>query len=146
VTDDGGHYQLTDLGANAHVWLEAGKEAYVQQCAATQVLSQGQTTRDIALVLRANLTAVPAPSAPGSRSVVGTIVDASSVPVVGASVDVEPFEDVVAALTYSDGAGRFALCGLPDNDKASLGAWSNGRVAYVDLPPGQTEVTIRLPQ
>jgi hypothetical protein len=149
VTDDGGHYQLTSLGANAHVWLEASKEGYVQQCAATVVLSQGDATRDIALVSRANLTASPPPSAPGSRSVVGTVVEMTSAgprPVVGAGVDFEPSEDVPAALTYTDSAGRFSLCGLPESETVQLGAGSNGRVAYVDVPPGQTDITITLPQ
>ena len=57
VTDSGGHYQLTSLSANARLWLEAWKDGYVQQCAVTQVLSQGDAIRDIALVSRANLTA-----------------------------------------------------------------------------------------
>jgi len=149
VSDDGGHYHLTSLGANARVWLEASKDGYVQQCAATLVLSQGDATRDIALVSRANLTASPPPSAPGSRSIVGTVVEMTSAgprPVAGAAVDFEPFEDVPAAFTYTDGDGRFALCGLPENEKATLGVGSNGRVAYADIPPGQTDITITLPQ
>jgi hypothetical protein len=149
VTDDGGHYQLTSLNANARIWLEASKGGYVQQCAATLVLSQGDATRDITLVSRANLTASPPPSAPGSRSVVGTVVEMTSDgthPVAGVFVDFEPSEDVVAALTYTDGAGRFALCGLPENETAQLGAGLNRRVAYVDVPPGQTDITITLPQ
>jgi hypothetical protein len=77
--------------------------------------------------------------------VVGTIVDGTR-PVAGAFVDFEAFEDTVVAFTYSDGAGRFALCGLPANDKARLSAALNGRVAYVDNPPGQTDITITLPQ
>jgi hypothetical protein len=81
--------------------------------------------------------------------VVGTIVEMTpdgTRPVASAGVDFEPFEDVVAALTYTDGAGRFALCGLPENETARLGAGSNGRVAYADIPPGQTDITITLPQ
>jgi hypothetical protein len=66
--------------------------------------------------------------------------------VAGAAVDFEPFEDVPAAFTYTDGDGRFALCGLPENEKATLGVGSNGRVAYADIPPGQTDITITLPQ
>ena len=67
-------------------------------------------------------------------------------PVAGAGVDFEPVEDVLAALTYTDSDGRFALCGLPENEKATLGVGSNGRVAYADVPPGQTDITITLPQ
>ena len=148
-TDYGGHYQLTSLGANARIWLEAWKDGYVQQCAATVVLSQGDATRDIALVSLANLTASPAPSAPGYRTVVGTVVEVTSEgtrPVAGARVDFEPFEDVVAAFTSTDGAGRFALCGLPENEQAQLSVGLNGRVAYADIPPGQTDITITLPQ
>ena len=51
-----------------------------------------------------------------------------------------------AAVTYSDGAGRFALCGLPQDETVKLGTSSGGRVAYASIPPGQTAgVEITLP-
>jgi hypothetical protein len=81
--------------------------------------------------------------------VVGTVVEMTADgirPVAGAGVDFEPFEDVPEAYTYTDGAGRFALCGLPQQETARLGVGLNGRGAYADVPPGQTDVTITLPQ
>ena len=149
LTDEGGHYQLTFLSPDSHAWLQAWKDGYIQQCAITAGTLQDGATADIALVLRANLTAVPPMSAPGSRSVTGTIVEMTSAgtrPVAGAFVDFEPIEDFPAAVTYSDGNGRFALCGLPENATARLSAASNSRVAYSDLPPGQADITITLPQ
>ena len=148
-TDYGGHYQLTFLSPDSHAWLQAWKDGYIQQCAITAGTLQGGATADIALVLRANLTAVPPMSGPGSRFVTGTIVEMTSAgtrPVAGAFVDFEPIEDFPAAVTYSDGNGRFALCGLPENATARLSAASNSRVAYSDLPPGQADITITLPQ
>jgi hypothetical protein len=81
--------------------------------------------------------------------VVGTIVEMTSVgtrPVADASVYFSLFEEAWGAITYSDGDGRFGLCGLPPNDKVRLVADLNDRVAYTDVPPGQTDITITLPQ
>ena len=105
---------------------------------------------DLALVSKANLTASTTQSAPGLRSVSGTIVEMTSAgkqPVAGAFVDWEPLEDFPAAVTYSDGAGRFALCGLPQDETVRLGAsFVFGRVGYANIPSGQTAgVEITLP-
>ncbi len=104
---------------------------------------------DLALVSKANLTAATPPAASGFRTVSGTIVEITSAgkqPVAGAVVDFEPLEDFPAAVTYSDGAGRFALCGLPQEETVKLGISSGGRVAYANIPPGQTAgVEITLP-
>jgi hypothetical protein len=52
----------------------------------------------------------------------------------------------VAAITYTDQAGRFALCGLPADVTVLFGASSGrARVTYVSVPPGQTNVEIVLP-
>src|ERR1700730_12605541 len=94
------------------------------------------------------------PSAPGVRSVSGTVVEMTatgSQPVAGASVVFgagsaasgpsavfEPAENP-AAYTYSDATGRFALCGLPANDTVYLEAGAAGtEVGYVSVAPGQT--------
>ena len=102
---------------------------------------------DLALVSKANLTASTTQSAPGFRSVSGTIVEMTSKqPIPGAFVDWEPLEDFPAAVTISDGAGRFALCGLPQDETVKLGTSSGTRVAYANIPPGQTagvEITLR---
>jgi len=150
VTDGGGRYRMTGLPAGVSVWLQVYKDGYVQQCAAAPVTVQGDMAMDLALVSKANLTASPTQSAPGFRSVSGTIVEMTSAgkqPVAGAFVDWEPLEDFPAAVTYSDGAGRFALCGLPQDETVRLGAsFVFGRVGYANISPGQTAgVEIMLP-
>ena len=150
VTDGGGRYRMTGLPAGVSVWLQVYKDGYVQQSAAAPVTVQGDMAMDLALVSKANLTASPTQSAPGFRSVSGTIVEMTSAgkqPVAGAFVDWEPLEDFPAAVTYSDGAGRFALCGLPQDETVRLGAsFVFGRVGYANISPGQTAgVEIMLP-
>jgi hypothetical protein len=147
LSDGSGRYRMTGLPAGVRVWFQVYKDGYVQQCAAASVTLQGDTAMDLALVSRANLTASTAQSAPGFRSVSGTIVEmtlAGKQPVAGAFVDFEPLEDFPAAVTYSDEAGRFALCGLPEDETVRLGTSSGGRVAYANIPPGQTAVEIKL--
>jgi hypothetical protein len=149
LTDGGGRYRMTGLPANVGVWLQVYKDGYVHQCAAAPVTLQGDMAMDLALVSTANLTTSSTQSAPGFRSVSGTIVEMTSAgkqPVAGAFVDWEPLEDFPAAVTHSDGAGRFALCGLPQDETVRLGTFSGGRVAYANIPPGQTAgVEITLP-
>jgi hypothetical protein len=148
LTDGGGRYRMTGLPAGVRVRFQVYKDGYVQQCAVAPVTLQGDMAMDLTLVSKANLTA-STQSAPGLRSVSGTIVEMTSAgkqPVAGAFVDFEPLEDFPAAITYSDGAGRFALCGLPQDETVLLGASSAGRVAYANIPPGQTTgVEITLP-
>jgi len=142
---------MTGLPAGVRVWFQVSKDGYVQQCGVAPVTLEGDLAMDLAIVSKANLTASTTQSAPGFRSVSGTIVEMTSVgkqPVAGAFVDFEPLEDFPAAVTYSDGAGRFALCGLPQDETVLLGsnAPSGGRATYVNIPPGQTagvEITLR---
>jgi hypothetical protein len=141
LTDGSGRYRMTGLPAGVRVWLQVYKDGYVQQCAAAPVTVQGDMAMDLALVSRANLTPSTTPSAPGFRSLSGTIVEMTSAgkqPVAGAFVDWEPLEDFPAVVTYSDGAGRFALCGLSQDETVRLAASSGGRVTYANIPPGQT--------
>jgi hypothetical protein len=149
LTDGGGAYRITGLPANVGVWFLVSKDGYVQQCAAGPVAVQGDMVMNLALVSKANLTASTTQSAPGFRSVSGTIVEMTSAgkqPVAGAFVDFEPVDSLTAAVTYSDGAGRFALCGLPQDETVWLGTSSGGRAAYANIPPGQTAgVEITLP-
>jgi hypothetical protein len=147
LTDGDGRYQMTELPADAGVWFQVYKAGYVQQCAARATV-QGDLAIDLALISETNLTTTPQ-SAPGLRSVSGTVVEiteAGKQPVAGAFVDFEPLEDFVAAKTYSDQAGRFALCGLPADAAVQLGASSDQRVAYVSVTQGQTtdvEIVVR---
>jgi hypothetical protein len=149
LTDGDGRYRMTGLPAGVGVWFQVYKDGYLQQCAAALVTVQGDMAMDLALVSKPNLTPSSTPSAPGFRTVSGTIVEMTSAgkqPVAGAFVDWEPLEDFPAAVTRSDEAGRFALCGLPQNETLRLGASSVfGQVGYANVSPGQTAVEITLP-
>jgi hypothetical protein len=150
-TDASGGYRMTRLPGGAQVWIQLNKDGYVQQCAASAIIS-GDLTMDVALVSTAHLTASPMPSTPGLRSVSGTVVEMTATglqPVAGARVffseslgfapDENPF-----AYTYSDTTGRFALCGLPANDSIPLEALGGGKEGRASVAPGQTSVQISL--
>lgn len=150
LTDGAGRYRMTDLPSGANLWFQVYKDGYVQQCAALSLMIQGDLTMDLGLVANSNLTAsVTQTASPGLRSVSGTIVEITptgKAPVAGAFVDFEPLEDLNVANTRSDASGRFALCGLPQNDSVTLGAGLGGRVVYVKVPPGETTgIEITLP-
>jgi hypothetical protein len=152
-TDASGAYRITSLPGGARVWVQLYKDGYVQQCAVSMIIS-GDLTLNLALVSRANLTASPPPSAPGFRTLSGTVVQMTATglqPVAGASVfagiDVafEPGEDP-AAYTYSDATGRFALCGLLATDTVYLEAIDGTRVANVSVAAGKiSDIQITLP-
>jgi len=103
---------------------------------------------DFALVSRANLTAT-AQSAPGFRSVSGTVVKTTSAGnqlVAGAIVAFSRFEDFEPAFTYSDQAGRFALCGLPADETVQINAGLVNYGGYTNVPSGQAtgiEITLK---
>jgi hypothetical protein len=149
-SDGAGRYRMTDLPDGAYLWFQAYKDGYVQQCAVPSVMIQGDLTIDLSLVAKSNVTALATQAAPtGLRWVSGTIVEitpSGKAPVAGAFVDFEPVDDLNVANTYSDAAGRFALCGLPQNDSVTLGAGLGGRFAYANVPPGATTgIEITLP-
>ena len=147
-TDTSGGYRMTSLEGGAHVWIQLRKDGYVQQCAASAII-YGDQTMDVALVSSAHLTASSVPSAPGLRSVYGTVVEMSatgSQPVAGAQVifggetGVFAPDELPFAYTFTDTTGRFALCGLPANDAITLeGLDGTGeRSGYVSVAPSQT--------
>jgi hypothetical protein len=151
-TDAGGHYQLTALPASATVRMQVWKTGYVQQCAAPVITVPRDARVDTQLVSLANLSSSPpsmAVSALGYRSVSGTIFQTTPTglqPAVHAGVDFEPIPDFGAALTYSDMAGHYLLCDLPDDQSISIGASLDNHVAYVSVTPGRTTgVDITLP-
>ena len=151
MTDADGRYQLAGLPAQVTVWLQTWKNGYVQQCAAPQVTLLGDTSVDLQLVSRANLSAstgqVPTS---GFRSISGMIFEitgAGKQPVAGAYVDFEPLMDFPAAITFSDAAGRYLLCGVPEGRTVGiLASVGIQRVAWVSVPSGQsTGIDITLP-
>ena len=148
LTDSSGGFRLTALPAGT-VWVDTFKDGYVQQCAAPELTVHGDATVNLQLVAKANLTAsTNQPPTPGLRSVSGVIVETTPVgkqPVAGVFVDFEPVADSPAAVTISDAAGRFLLCGLPQDRAVDLGVGLRNRVTYVSVPPGQTDIEILLP-
>jgi hypothetical protein len=151
-SDASGGYRMPSLPGGVHVWIELYKDGYAQQCAASATIS-GDLTMDVALVSTAHLTASAMPSAPGLRSVSGTVVQMTATglqPVAGASVSAgiasccfSP-DELAAAYTFTDATGRFALCGLSANDPAYLEAGTTGKSGYATVAPGQGDIQITL--
>jgi hypothetical protein len=150
VADAAGRYQLSDLPSSS-VWLQAWigtRGDYVQQCAAPMVRVSGAVTADIQLVSKANLFALsssPPTPAPGTRFVSGMVFKdgvSGREPVVGAFVAFEPYESIetIAADTVTDAAGRYLLCGLPEERPVSIGACVQpcDGLTRVSVPPGQS--------
>jgi hypothetical protein len=148
LTDSSGGFRLTGLPAGS-VWVDSYKDGYVQQCAAPELTVQGDATVNLQLVAKANLTAsTNQPPTPGLRSVSGVIVEnapGGKRPVHGVWVGFEPVPDSAAAVTYSDAAGRFLLCDLPQDRAVDLVVGLSGRITSVSVPPGQTDIEIGLP-
>ena len=139
VADDSGNFRLPSVPAGATAQLQVWKDGFVQQCAAPLVTIRSDVRVDGQLVARDKLSvsSPPAP-APGFRHVSGVVSDGGK-PVAGAFVDYEPIMDYVGAFTFTDTAGRFLLCGLPKDQTVTLGVGFDGRVAWVEVPPGQSD-------
>ena len=153
LTDLNGRFQLGSLPDGATVRVQLWKDGYVQQCAAPVIKVTGDTTVDLSLVPKPNVSAssasLPA-SAPGYRLLSGTVFEIANGdkrPVAGAFVDYEPVMDFPAALTYTDSAGRFALCGVLAGEPAEVGASLGiNRVRWATVPAGvDTAIEIVLP-
>lgn len=90
-----------------------------------------------------DLLRVDIPLEPG-RSVSGRVVDEAGVPVEGASVIAS---NETAAVVKSDPEGRFEVTGLGDQPvNLSASAPGFGTIYRRRLPPGSTEVEMRLPR
>jgi hypothetical protein len=144
-TDGAGRFELAGLPESTTVIVDAWIDghSYVQQCAAPPIRMEADTTVDLQLVSKENVSSNPdgIPLAPGFRFVSGVIFETTSGgkrPVRGAHVDYEPVMDSPAAHTFTDANGRYLLCGIPANSSADIGAGFNGRAAYATAMPGQT--------
>jgi len=147
TADDSGRYRLPLIPHGSTAWLQVWKDGYAQQCATPLLTLQRDMNLDAQLVAQAALSSssasVPAPG-PGFRNVSGVVSDADG-PIAEAFVDYEPLMDFPAAFTFTDSAGRFLLCGLPDGQGVTIGVAMGGRAVWVTVPPGQnTDVEIRL--
>jgi hypothetical protein len=147
TADDSGRYRLPLIPSGSTARLQVWKDGYVQQCAAPLQSAQRDMNLDAQLVARAVLSSsvatVPAP-AHGFRNVSG-IVSGADGPIAEAFVDYEPLMDFPAAFTFTDSAGRFLLCGLPDAESVTIGVGVAGRATWITISPGQnTDVEIRL--
>jgi hypothetical protein len=144
-TDGSGRYALTELPGSAIVIVNAWVNGhdYVQQCAAPPLRMEADTTVDMQLVSRENVSSNPdgIPLAPGFRFVSGVISEntpGGRRPVQGKLVDYEPYMDSLAALTFTDANGRYLICGIPADSAAVIGAAFKGVAKYATAAPGQT--------
>ena len=152
LSDAEGRYELNNLPEGAELQLQVYKDGYVQQCAAPPLVIGGQMRLDVQLVARASVSAsadtVP-PSAPGFRLISGVVYEVTNDgrrPAPDAFVDYEPIDDFPAAITRTDAAGRFLLCGIPQTPTVTVGASIGfNRVAYQRVPPGRdTNVEVEI--
>jgi hypothetical protein len=154
-TDATGHYKVSgwpDWTGTA--WVQASKDGYMQQCVARATI-QSDTSLDIALTAISNLAVDKSPAmaaAAGSRTVSGVVYESTpdgQQPVENAWVGWEAALDFVVAETRSDSAGRYLLCGLPEEHIDGLFAVKQGyhNVSYVSVDPGtDTVIDIEIKQ
>jgi hypothetical protein len=151
LSADGGRFELTGLPDSARVIVDAYKAGYVQQCAAPPQIVAADATVDIELIPRGLVSASPEAvrNRPGFRSISGVVYENTSGgrrPVAGVFVDYEPVMDSPAALTVTDANGRYLLCGIPQDEIATLGSsLGTSRVVYVEVPRGQTTADLVIP-
>jgi hypothetical protein len=143
-SDVAGRYQTSGLPvAGTVAWAQA--DSYFQECAVPITLDGRTTTLNIQITREANLSSSvpPTPAAPNTRIVTGLVfktVEGVRQPVPGAFVDFEPVFDSPAAMTKTDAAGRYLLCGLPVSP-IGLGGWStSSNATYVTVEAGSDAV------
>jgi hypothetical protein len=148
LSDGTGHYKIANWPDWTGIaWVQASKEGYTQQCVARATI-QGDTSLDIALTPLGNLDVESSPTpiaTTGSRTVSGIVYELTPEgrrPVENAWVGWEHFLDFVVASTRSDSAGRYLLCGLPQERFDGLFATKQGynNVSYVSVDRGTDTV------
>ena len=149
LSADAGRFELSGLPASARVIVDAYKAGYVQQCAAPPQVMDADATVDIELIQRSLVSAEAVHNRPGFRSISGVVYEKTSEgrrPVADVLVDYEPVMDSPAALTVTDANGRYLLCGIPNDEVATIGSSLGiSRVVYVEVPPGQTTADLVIP-
>ena len=127
LSDAAGRYTISGIPTEFQsFWVMASATGYpAQQCATVATVYGAEATQDVTLTLRDNI-AVGNPSqpphVPGTRTISGVVsevTEAGRQPVEGAWVgfntgDSVNDQAVFAAWTFTDGSGRYLLCGLPE--------------------------------
>ena len=96
------------------IFVRAAKDGYVQQCATIVALAT-DTSADLTLTRKEEVTIADLPRSAATRQISGTVYtlrDNVRAPVAGAGVGWEPVLDTVIADTITDSQGRYRLCGL----------------------------------
>ena len=144
-TNGAGEFRLPGLPAGVTVYIQASKDGSLPQCATPKLTISGDVTVNIQLVpmgrVSSSSSSLP-PSPPGFRYVTGTvtrIVNGIKQPMPDTFVDYEPIMDFPAAMTRTDSDGRFALCGIPEDEPADVGAGSPSGSGFTRVPPGSHE-------
>jgi hypothetical protein len=134
-SDANGDFELPNLPP-ASGWMQVFKDGFVQQCAVPVASLDTNPTVEVALVARANLSVDPAtiPASVPGRIVTGRILQNDSSPAAGAYVDFEAMPDNPLVNTYSNGDGRYLLCGVTDG---SIGISYGSHLVYVAVPRDQ---------
>lgn len=129
-TDASGRYQLAleclngSLPGQFALWLETGKEGYVQQCMARTTVTGNSGTLDGRLTSIANLSTTHPISDPDSRTLSGIVFETTTTgrrPIPGVTVGYYAFfdESYGEAYTLTDAAGFYSLCNLPQTSLSS---------------------------
>ena len=141
LTDASGRFRMTGIPAGELLWFRAHKDGYVQPCAAAPVRVQGDVAVDLALVSRANATA-SAPSAPGFRSVSGTVVKTTATGKAtggGGNRRLFGVRRFRAGIDLQRSSRSIRIVWPSRGEAVRLEAFtSRGAGAYADVPPGQT--------
>jgi len=153
MTDVAGKYVVVPSASRSVIpdgttmWVTASKDGFVQQCAAAALMRAG-VSLDLRLTSIANLSTAQPLSGAGSRNVSGTVFESTPAgrpPVADAAVSTYSealyYADPIA-LTRSDAAGRYWLCGLSQGRIPYLVAERDGyNVSNVSVEPG-TDTTV----
>lgn len=127
LSDAAGRYTISGIPADFQsFWVMASATGYpAQQCATVATVYGAEATQDVTLTSRDNIavgnSSLP-PRIPGTRTISGVVSDVTEAgrqPIEGVWVyfdtgDRVNDQAVFAAWTFTDGSGRYLLCGLPE--------------------------------
>jgi len=159
VTDGQGRYQIDSLTPGSRVWLSVSGNGPWSQCALVVTAVAGHLEFDVVTTHDRLPPRPPVPDAPGLRTISGLVYENTPLgrtPMPGAWVVYAltwsagaAFGTAVVHWTYTDGEGRFRLCGLPEASTGVVIASdpnSEIREGRLAVPPGPSvsiEIEIR---